>query len=200
MQSLLYADSGSCCRITPALQCEQLASCRAYALHVKGTAFLWHQVSFTPFLPGLEQHISGCKLRPSDECVDCREKQLVWACVQQLGMHSGGWPLQVRCMAAVLLMVGRGLEQPSVVQRMLDIETTRQKPQYNMAAEVWLFSPESGTALCMVHAPKSATPSYVRSSVERYERKHRPSYVIISQCEMTFVLCAGAAALLQMRL
>ncbi|CAL5221610.1 g3830 [Coccomyxa viridis] len=71
-------------RITPALQCEQLASCRVYALHVRGTAFLWHQV---------------------------------------------------RCMAAVLLMVGRGLEQPSVVQRMLDIETTRQKPQYNMAAE-----------------------------------------------------------------
>ena len=43
-------------------------------------------------------------------------------------------------MAAVLLMVGRGLEQPSVVQRMLDIETTRQKPQYNMAAEVLLIS------------------------------------------------------------
>lgn len=39
-------------------------------------------------------------------------------------------------MAAVLLMVGRGLEQPSVVQRMLDLQATRQKPQYNMAAEV----------------------------------------------------------------
>ena len=43
---------------------------------------------------------------------------------------------QVRCMAAVLLMVGRGLEQPSVVQCMLDVQATRQKPQYNMAAEV----------------------------------------------------------------
>lgn len=45
-------------------------------------------------------------------------------------------PLQVRCMAAVLLMVGRGLEQPSVVRSMLDIQATPQKPQYNMAAEV----------------------------------------------------------------
>ena len=42
-------------------------------------------------------------------------------------------------MAAVLLMVGRGLEQPSVVQRMLDIQATRQKPQYNMAAEVCML-------------------------------------------------------------
>ena len=44
--------------------------------------------------------------------------------------------VQVRCMAAVLLMVGRGLEQPSVVQSMLNITTTPQKPLYNIAAEV----------------------------------------------------------------
>ena len=39
-------------------------------------------------------------------------------------------------MAAVLLMVGRGLEQPSVVQSMLNITATPQKPLYNIAAEV----------------------------------------------------------------
>ena len=39
-------------------------------------------------------------------------------------------------MAAILLMVGRGLEQPGVVQRMLDVQATPQKPQYNMAPEV----------------------------------------------------------------
>ena len=44
--------------------------------------------------------------------------------------------VQVRCMAAVLLMVGRGLEQPSVVQTMLNITATPQKPLYNIAAEV----------------------------------------------------------------
>jgi tRNA pseudouridine38/39 synthase len=37
-------------------------------------------------------------------------------------------------MAAVLLMVGRGEEQPSIVQRLLDVEGTPGKPQYNMAS------------------------------------------------------------------
>ena len=41
--------------------------------------------------------------------------------------------LQVRCMAAVLLMVGRGLEAPSVVARLLAAPL---KPQYLMAPEV----------------------------------------------------------------
>lgn len=44
--------------------------------------------------------------------------------------------MQVRCMAAVLLMVGRGLERPEVVRQMLDVEGTPLKPQYNMAPEV----------------------------------------------------------------
>lgn len=45
-------------------------------------------------------------------------------------------PMQVRCMAAVLLMVGQRLEQPSVVSRLLDVGRTPRKPQYNMAPEV----------------------------------------------------------------
>ncbi len=43
---------------------------------------------------------------------------------------------QVRCMAAVLLMVGRRQEEPGIVARMLDINATPSKPQYAMAAEV----------------------------------------------------------------
>ncbi len=39
-------------------------------------------------------------------------------------------------MAAVLLLVGRGLESPDVVRRLLDVEDTPSKPQYNMAPEV----------------------------------------------------------------
>ncbi|PNG99245.1 putative tRNA pseudouridine synthase C25B8.05, partial [Tetrabaena socialis] len=42
---------------------------------------------------------------------------------------------QVRCMAAVLLMVGRRQEAPSVVARLLDIAATPCKPQYSMAPE-----------------------------------------------------------------
>lgn len=39
-------------------------------------------------------------------------------------LHSA--TLQVRCMAAVLIMVGRGDEEPSIVQRLLDIQATPQ--------------------------------------------------------------------------
>ena len=39
-------------------------------------------------------------------------------------------------MAAVLLMVGQGLEDPGIVARLLDLEVWPQKPQYAMAAEV----------------------------------------------------------------
>lgn len=42
---------------------------------------------------------------------------------------------QVRCIAAVLLMVGRGQEQPCIVQQLLDISSYPCKPQYSLAAE-----------------------------------------------------------------
>lgn len=42
---------------------------------------------------------------------------------------------QVRCMAAVLLMVGRHEEEPGIVARLLDTAATPRKPQYNMASE-----------------------------------------------------------------
>jgi tRNA pseudouridine38/39 synthase len=40
---------------------------------------------------------------------------------------------QIRCIAAVLTMVGEGLEKPDVVQRLLDIEAVNCKPQFLMA-------------------------------------------------------------------
>ena len=46
--------------------------------------------------------------------------------------------LQVRCMAAVLLMVGQ-LEDPVIVQQLLDIEQVPCKPQYKYASEVSAF-------------------------------------------------------------
>jgi tRNA pseudouridine38/39 synthase len=39
-------------------------------------------------------------------------------------------------MAAVLMMVGKGLEDPSIVPRLLDVEQTPCKPQYHLAPEV----------------------------------------------------------------
>lgn len=40
---------------------------------------------------------------------------------------------QVRCTAAILFLVGQGLESPDVVDRLLDIEKTPGRPHYNMA-------------------------------------------------------------------
>lgn len=50
--------------------------------------------------------------------------------------------LQVRCIAAVLLMVGRGQEQPSIMQQLLDIGRFPSKPQYALAEDepLLLFS------------------------------------------------------------
>jgi tRNA pseudouridine38/39 synthase len=42
---------------------------------------------------------------------------------------------QVRCMVAILTMVGRGLEEPGVVATLLDVEATPRKPNYLMASE-----------------------------------------------------------------
>lgn len=43
---------------------------------------------------------------------------------------------QVRCMVAVLFMVGAGAERPEVVAQLLDVEARPRKPQYAMASEV----------------------------------------------------------------
>ncbi|KAI3513637.1 hypothetical protein L1887_20974 [Cichorium endivia] len=43
---------------------------------------------------------------------------------------------QVRCMVAVLFLIGQGLESPEVVDALLDVEKTPRKPQYKMAPEI----------------------------------------------------------------
>ena len=43
---------------------------------------------------------------------------------------------QIRCMAAVLFLVGAGREHPSVVESMLDISSMPRKPQYELASEL----------------------------------------------------------------
>ncbi|OTB03443.1 hypothetical protein M426DRAFT_321806 [Hypoxylon sp. CI-4A] len=58
---------------------------KVYYFHVRGTAFLWHQI---------------------------------------------------RCMVSIIFMVGQGLEDPSVVDRLLDIEAEPRRPNYQLADEV----------------------------------------------------------------
>merc|ERR1740124_287313 len=42
---------------------------------------------------------------------------------------------QVRCMAAVLMLIGLRLEKPQVIDFLLDIKMCPKRPQYNMASE-----------------------------------------------------------------
>ncbi|GMH40430.1 hypothetical protein BSKO_08334 [Bryopsis sp. KO-2023] len=51
---------------------------------------------------------------------------------------------QIRCMVAVLLMIGKGLEQPEVVEEMLDVDKVTAKPQFHLASELPLLLYECG--------------------------------------------------------
>nr|XP_004665518.1 tRNA pseudouridine(38/39) synthase [Jaculus jaculus] len=42
---------------------------------------------------------------------------------------------QVRCMMAVLFLIGQGMEKPEIIDELLNIEKNPQKPQYSMAVE-----------------------------------------------------------------
>lgn len=45
---------------------------------------------------------------------------------------------QVRCMTAVLFLIGQKLEKPDIIKKLLDVKTNTIKPQYNMASELGL--------------------------------------------------------------
>ncbi|KAF6082628.1 pseudouridine synthase 3 [Phyllostomus discolor] len=42
---------------------------------------------------------------------------------------------QVRCMMAVLFLIGQGMEKPEIIDELLNVEKNPQKPQYSMAVE-----------------------------------------------------------------
>ncbi|XP_057775881.1 uncharacterized protein LOC130994809 isoform X3 [Salvia miltiorrhiza] len=43
---------------------------------------------------------------------------------------------QIRCMVAILFLIGQGLESSNVIDELLDTERTSRKPQYKMAPEI----------------------------------------------------------------
>ena len=51
---------------------------------------------------------------------------------------------QVRCTMSLLFMIGRGQEDPSVIQTLLDIKKTPRKPQYPIASDVPLVLYDTG--------------------------------------------------------
>ena len=74
---------------------------------------------------------------------------------------------QVRCMVAVLFLVGQGLEEPDVIDKLLDIKNNPRRPAYEMADDaplvLWdcVFPGEDGggDSLCWIYAGDEASLS-----------------------------------------
>lgn len=69
------------------------------------------------------------------------EKLSVWQCVIR---GSSFLYHQVRCMMAVLFMIGRGEDDESVIDLLYDTEKLQDRPNYNIASEFGLILNECG--------------------------------------------------------
>ena len=80
---------------------------------------------------------------------------------------------QVRCVAALLFLVGLGREDPSVVDALLDLRRTPRKPQFEMAPEepllLWRVGHQPGTARWTVSAGAKAQ---LEAHVARHAQRH----------------------------
>ena len=105
---------------------------------------------------------------------------------------------QIRCIVAVLFRVGRGQEQPRIVDALLDVEANPRRPQYNMASELplnlfacdyddasleWSYDQES---VCAVYRRFQGlwTENQVRATMIREGLKEMPTFG--SQNEASF--------------
>lgn len=91
---------------------------------------------------GLNDFRNFCKVDDSKQITNF-QRRIFYARIQDegSGVHSFNvhgsaflWH-QVRHMVAILFLIGQGLEEPSIVSTLLDIERTPRKPGYQMAAE-----------------------------------------------------------------
>ncbi|KAL8131591.1 uncharacterized protein LOC141684342 [Apium graveolens] len=78
---------------------------------------------------------------------------------------------QVRCMVAVLFMIGEGLESPDVIDVLLDVDKTSRKPQYNMASEMPLVLQS-----CEFEGLKFKCTEDVRQALELHFQKECQSH------------------------
>lgn len=83
-----------------------------FVFEVKGLAFLYHQVS---------------EKSAREQLYDLRGSYLCGRC-----LYCGEFPVapQVRCMMALLLLIGQKLEAPEIIDQLLDVQSNPRKPQY----------------------------------------------------------------------
>jgi len=86
---------------------------------------------------------------------------------------------QIRCIVAVLFLVGNGKEEPSIIQELLDVEKNPRKPQFGMASELplnlftcsyegveWIYDDEAVQHL-ITHYQSMWTANSVKASMLR---------------------------------
>ncbi|KAG5544706.1 hypothetical protein RHGRI_017227 [Rhododendron griersonianum] len=79
------------------------------------------------------RHITEFEIFPCNERLRQFEGDQLWAV--KIKGTAFLWH-QVRCMVAVLFLIGQGLESPNVVDALLDVDRTPRKPQYRIAPEI----------------------------------------------------------------
>uniref|UniRef100_W5LJV2 Pseudouridylate synthase 3 n=2 Tax=Astyanax mexicanus TaxID=7994 RepID=W5LJV2_ASTMX len=80
-----------------------------------------------------QRTIQSASVQPAQPCEPCPVNPLQLYVFEVKGLaflyH------QVRCMMAVLLLIGQKLEAPEIIDKLLDVENNPRKPQYSMAVD-----------------------------------------------------------------
>jgi tRNA pseudouridine38/39 synthase len=120
------------CKIDPS---KQMTSCERCITHAS-IEVAQSQGGPTGFVRGDKDVGSGRE--PLSEVVDTGSSSAVTAPTVYTFNVNGTAFLwhQVRCMVAVLFLVGQGLEKPEIVDQLLDIENVPNRPSYEMASDV----------------------------------------------------------------
>lgn len=126
------------------------------------------------------RHITSFEISPCDERFD--DDQL-W--VVKIKGSAFLWH-QIRCMVAVLFLIGQGLESPNVVDVLLDIKRTPRKPQYTMAPEIPLVLQS-----CEFEVLKFICSSDARQALLTHLKKECQSYQLQTAVFHEALRCSG---------
>eukprot|EP00668_Euglena_longa_P045890 GGOE01061573.1.p1 GENE.GGOE01061573.1~~GGOE01061573.1.p1 ORF type:complete len:413 (+),score=72.55 GGOE01061573.1:23-1240(+) len=103
---------------------------------------------------------------------------------------------QVRCMMQVLFEVGAGMEDPEVVEHLLDVERVKNKPQYPLASETGLIlwdcqfkdlswtSTADAQRLLMAHLFQAYEERVLRSGMVSAMQSHMMNEMMYSELRM----------------
>ncbi|KAL8487020.1 hypothetical protein ACS0TY_023643 [Phlomoides rotata] len=96
---------------------------------------------------------------------------------------------QIRCMVAVLFLIGQCLESPNVIDELLDVERTLRKPQYTMAPEIPLV-----LRSCEFDGLSFKCSSDARQALRTHLEQECRSYILQAAIFHEALLCSSCAS------